>query len=301
MRKMKKFLALTLAAAMVIPAAPVSATEPIEWNNNGGETTIIGESGVVQPVLEVALPGDLAFTLDPSCIENKNSQIVGYDYNVINYSNVPVKVEVQPYIVDWGDESAINVLSAAPALKTIDTSVDVYADITSSSGNKDVYVIAIAADNVTQLADSDGDGMYEFAYTANATNLGRAANTFASDTLTIGTFAKGTSSVAPIVLESKEVDPVPTYNDSATTTNTFTFSLEKATFDDEGLLDKQNSAKSVSSFTLAGAVDSSQTYADGELAVQAVYKMTLLSQQMKETLDGASDANLESTKQRLTK
>ena len=158
--KIKRMLATTMAAAMMLSTTmQASASEAIEWNNDNGESVVTGEGIVVQPILEVALPGDLAFTLDPLYIENKQ-QVGGGDYNVINYGNVDVKVTVNPSVVK--NDGVVSVVSTAPALTTDKLR---YKDLTPVSGKKAVYLTAIPADKASTIVDANEDDVYEFAYT----------------------------------------------------------------------------------------------------------------------------------------
>ena len=98
------------------------------------------------------------------------------------------------------------------------------------------------------------------------------------------TYAKGEAATdAPVVLGS-----------AASADKSFSFELEAATYNTDGAL---SSVGSVSSFTLVGAVDPHKTYAEGEVAVKATYKMTL---QTKNELTTATKGKTEG-KQRIFK
>lgn len=283
MKKMKRFLATTLAAAMML-SSTVSAAE---WNTEGGSATIIGDSTVTQPVIEVALPGDLAFMIDPYLIDFEEQQIVGGDYNVINYSNVNVEVKVSPSIVELEDVdendapvsiSVLDVVTTTPGV--LDETPTVYKDLAASAtdGKKAVYLTAIPADATTDLVDSDYDGIYEFAYTAAVNDVGRAANEYIPETedtpdayiygvATAGDADAGMS--VPLTLQKLEA----TDDDVS-----FTFVLGK----EAGIVDEETdiytpAANSVASFTVGGAVDPKAYLTDGEVVIQAVYSLATLS------------------------
>lgn len=253
--KNKKIMTFIMSTVLTVSMATCAfaADADAEWNSDTGVDIRVADTSVRQPVMEVQLPGDLAFQVDPLLIES-DAQITGGDYNVVNLGDTAVLVNVQPQI-NLGDGSEIEVKDTA----TLDAKTNTYADLTSSDGKKAVYMIAIAADTAADLKDGNKDGVYEFTYKANATNIGMTENTVTEAESTV-TYAKGDANDAPVVLGS-----APSADKS------FSFELEAAAYTDDAL----TSVGSVSSFTLVGAVDPHKTYADGEVAVKATYKMTL--------------------------
>lgn len=316
--KMKRFVATTLAVAMAV-SSTVSAAE---WNTEGGESTVVGDSSVVQPVIEVALPGDLAFMIDPYMVTYE-SQIIGGDYNVVNYSNVAVEVKVQPSIVHYeelnedgsvaADLNVLEIPATAPTPTTVPTAdggtKDVYTDISSTVAadpadqKKAVYLIAIPADTAGALADTNGDGIYEFAYTTDANNIGRGADATTglgtdAEAFTYGTPAVGndTAGVAYKLSLKKydEVDPAAA----------FTFVLGK----EDGVTDPDTevytpAVSSVASFTVGGAVDTKAALVDGDVQIQAVYELATLSKNEKAAIDAggtnSGDKSISGTKHQL--
>lgn len=282
MKKMKRCVATTLAAAMML-SSTVSAAE---WNTEGGSATVTGDSTVTQPVIEVALPGDLAFMIDPYLIDFDEQQVVGGDYNVVNYSNVNVEVKVSPSIVELEDEdedgnpvsiSVLDVAAATPGV--LDETPTIYKDLTASTtdGKKAVYLTAIPADATTDLVDSDYDGVYEFAYTAAVGDVGRAANAYTPETedapeaYTYGAATAGDADAGmsvPLTLKKLEA----TDDDVS-----FTFVLGKENGSEDEIKGYVPDAKSVASFTVGGAVDPKAYIADGEVQIQAVYSLATLS------------------------
>lgn len=253
--KNKKIMTFIMSTVLTVSMATCAfaADADAEWNSDTGVDIRVADTSVRQPVMEVQLPGDLAFQVDPLLIEN-DAQITGGDYNVVNLGDTAVLVNVQPQI-NLGDGSEIEVKDTA----TLDAKTNTYTDLTSTDGKKAVYMIAIAADPETTLKDGNKDGVYEFTYKADATNIGMTENTVTEAASTV-TYAKGDATDAPVVLGS-----------AASADKSFSFELEAATYTDDAL----TSAGSVSSFTLVGAVDPHKTYAEGEVAVKATYKMTL--------------------------
>lgn len=62
--RLKKVVKTATATAVLTSmlAMPVCAAE---WNTNGGSSTVEGDAYVVQPTIEVELPGDLTFGVNP--------------------------------------------------------------------------------------------------------------------------------------------------------------------------------------------------------------------------------------------
>lgn len=268
--KIKRMLATTMAATMML-SVTAQAAEAIEWNNDNGQSVVVGESTVVQPVLEVALPGDLAFTLDPLYIEG-DKQVVGGDYNVINYGNVEVKVTVNPSVIT---NEVLSIVGTTPALATGNDKK--YKDLTpAQSGKKAVYLTAIPADKPTTIADANEDGVYEFAYTAATGDVGRAASAGTGEEFTIGAATAGADTGLQVILNAAAADTKGTVS--------FAFDLEKYTEADDGILNSAN-VKSISSFTIGGAVDPTVTFEDGDVNIQAVYTMEVLTADEKTAID----------------
>lgn len=104
MKNLKKAAAVATAAATIaanmltVPVFATATTAP-EWGTNGGQQTVEGTTYVVEPTIEVELPGDLTFGLNPLKLnvsedptKPDKSQIVSGTYLVTNFSNVPVAV-----------------------------------------------------------------------------------------------------------------------------------------------------------------------------------------------------------------
>lgn len=291
--KFRKVLAATLVATMTLSTAVFAAEDTTPtWNNDNGEETIQGDATVVQPVLEVALPGDLAFVIDPLKIEN-DMQVIAGDYNVTNFSNVPVKITMKPSIVTTTD-SKLEVKTAAPALnETLDATKKTYADLAPTDNKKSIFLAAIPAEKADELTDANGDGIYEFAYPANTGGtIGRTAFE-AGGTEEEPTW---TASAAAAVESGDVTDAILTgVADTAkanTATNSLTFVLKKPTLDAEtGAL---TGVDAIASFTVCGAVDPAATFEDGEVRIQAAYKMEVLSKNEYSTTVGTGAPDDES-------
>ena len=73
------------------------AAEENTWNVNGASTTIEGTAYTVDPIIEVELPGELTFGINPLSLDadedgTADSQIISGEYLIVNNSNVPVLV-----------------------------------------------------------------------------------------------------------------------------------------------------------------------------------------------------------------
>lgn len=102
MTKKRLFSSLAVAAMVTSMFATTAFAEDPQWNTQGGKATVEGGTYPVEPTVEVALPGELTFGINPLKLEvsedptnnsNKN-QIIATDYSIINHSNVPVIVDV---------------------------------------------------------------------------------------------------------------------------------------------------------------------------------------------------------------
>ncbi len=95
----KKKLISSVAVATMITSLFATSAFAADWNTQGGSSTVTGSSSTVEPTIEVEIPGDFEFALNPLKLNvaeegaTKNTeQIVASDYSIINYSNVPVLV-----------------------------------------------------------------------------------------------------------------------------------------------------------------------------------------------------------------
>ncbi len=99
----KKFLAALSTAAIttsLLATTAFAATPSIEWNNNGGSATGEGSGSVRVPVIEVEVPLELPFAVNPyklNLSEEEGTtitdQIWSDNYMIVNHSEVPVAVK----------------------------------------------------------------------------------------------------------------------------------------------------------------------------------------------------------------
>lgn len=121
MRSLKR--AVTTAAAIAamttsLVAMPVSAAP--EWNTNGGQETVDGETYLLTPVIEVELPGDLAFGVNPMKLNvseegqpANTDQIISGTYLIQNFSEVPVAVSAATSVIAGANVELLSDLAAS--------------------------------------------------------------------------------------------------------------------------------------------------------------------------------------------
>lgn len=280
--KMKKMLATVMATALavtLVPTAAFASSSTPEWNNDAGEQTLEGEGSVIQPILEVALPGDLAFEVDPGQA-NSLVQILGADYNIVNRSNVKVAVSVKPYI-DKASGSKLKVVSTNGIAKfdpNAQNATKSYQTVSknavgAAADEKYVAIDAIAADTTTNEIKSHDD-VYLFSYKGNANSYGRPVFEYSTE-------GDRDNSKVKYDYSYNGTDGIISLTDSKESANELLFLLDK--FDPEkeeeffgdGTI-KQNHTGIATSFTLVGTLDSHSSYADGEIKVKATYKMDVV-------------------------
>lgn len=116
----RKLVSALVAATMLttVFATTAFAEEPaIDWNNQGGTSTVEGSTYPVQPTIEVAIPGELTFGLNPLNVNvaeegatEDTRQIVASDYAIVNYSNVAVVINTKTTATQGAD---VNLMSTA--------------------------------------------------------------------------------------------------------------------------------------------------------------------------------------------
>lgn len=294
-KRASKILATALAAALMMTAAPVGATGYPNDNGFEGTATQTITGQVDETVVEVTLPGDVTFTVNPG-LKSLNSDmsarpsvaILGEDYNIINTGRTPVKVVVKPYIVQ---KSGMNIATNWPAVNGSGTAYKTDLALTSGTDNKDAYIkiAAILADSLTSGSIADTDGVYRFSYAgcSSGTNstmtvLGRNKFEYTDEgELTSGSFTtlnsgsklnSGTYGV--ITLTSGAPDTVKSLKSGA---QVFTLKLNPNTHEgDDGAI----SSDSVSSFTLVGLTNTHSNYDkydNDNVQVGVVYDVSILS------------------------
>ncbi len=244
---MVKKMVRTATAALAMTsmfAMTAFAADPAPWNTNNGETEVPGDAWVVEPTVEVELPGDLAFGINPLRLQvddgtetGTKAQIVSSDYVVTNYSNIPVVVNAKTKM-----EVAANVeiVSSTPSYGANSNELDA----SSTAGNKAIWLVQLYPTGDATFTD----GVTKLTTTALAD--------------------KATTAGAGKVLSATDAE--------------VNFMLDA--FDGETL-----AATNVSGFQFAGAVDPNAAFAEGDVKVKTVFKLTTLSENQKADYEKATD------------
>lgn len=129
------------------------AAEGDTWNENGARTTIEGTAYTVDPIIEVELPGELTFGINPLSLDadedgTEDSQIISGEYLIVNNSNVPVLVGTTTKL---GGGSNVEIKTAL-ATGDLDAKTK---DLTSSDGKKAIWM-ALLLPTTASAATEDG-------------------------------------------------------------------------------------------------------------------------------------------------
>lgn len=237
----KKVMAATTAVATMTSMLGMTAfaTEEV-WDVNGGKQTVEGEAWVQQPTIEVELPGDLAFGINPLKLnvseeEGKTvtNQIVSDDFVVTNYSDIPVAVTASTFVSGKGDKVEL----AADADWNTDTNE---LKPSSTAGNKSIWLVQLYPDSI-----ATSDSGVTITYTAEAPGTDKKA-TIKGDVLADGT------------------------DESSVTTKPI-FVLKAWT---ETVADQKDC---IAAFKFGGAVDPNATFEDGDVKVKTVFELGTLT------------------------
>lgn len=148
----RRLMATAMTAALITSmfATTAFADETKAWNTDGGSLTVEGASTTVEATLEVELPTDLSFGINPLKLDvsedsskpNKK-QIVGADYLITNYSNVDVLVKASTKVTA---ESTVD-------LKTAGAYDDKSFELSPTKDKKAVLLIQALATAITVGTD----------------------------------------------------------------------------------------------------------------------------------------------------
>lgn len=166
--------AMTAALITSMFATTAFADETKAWNTDGGSLTVEGASTTVEATLEVELPTDLSFGINPLKLDvsedsskpNKK-QIVGADYLITNYSNVDVLVKASTKVTA---ESTVD-------LKTAGAYDDKSFELSPTKDKKAVLLIQALATAITVGTDESVTTTYgDFTASAAASNDATSVN-----------------------------------------------------------------------------------------------------------------------------
>lgn len=133
---MKKMMKIGLAVFTVTSMFTMTAFAS-EWNTNGGETSVEGDAWTVDPVIEVELPGDLAFGINPLSLDadddgTADDQIVTSQYMITNYSNVPVLINASTTLTGGTN---VDILA--------DADYETNGDLKASANKKAIWMVQL--------------------------------------------------------------------------------------------------------------------------------------------------------------
>ncbi len=214
-----------------------------EWNINGGQQEVEGEMWVQQPVIEVELPGNLDFGINPFKLavsgagENGapiTDQIISGEYYVTNYSNVAVAVTAATYISAADDKVALMakddiVWNTANELET-----------SAMAGRKAVWLVQLYPTDIR--VDDTGNSMTVTGITAGTTT--------------------GTNAAGDTLVKGGEADVVKR--------PVFVLAAWDETSND-------TKKASIAGFQFGGAVDPGAAFEDGDITVTTVFELRLLT------------------------
>lgn len=172
----RRLMATAMTAALITSmfATTAFADETKAWNTDGGSLTIEGASTTVEATLEVELPTDLSFGINPLKLDvsedsskpNKK-QIVGADYRITNYSNVDVLVKASTKVTA---ESTVD-------LKTAGAYDSTSLELSATKDKKSVLLIQALATAITVGTDGSVAATYgDFTAAAAASNDATSVN-----------------------------------------------------------------------------------------------------------------------------
>lgn len=288
-KKVSKLLATTLAAALMMTAVPAGATEtslPDELGLTEGSAkqTITGD--VDGTVVEVTLPGNVSFTINPG-LKSLNSKledrpaaaILGGDYNIINGGQTPVKVVVKPFI----ESSTVKVHSGSwPAINRSGTAYETDLELTSGAKNTDptVKIAAILADCPKDKDIGDTDGTYLFSYTGTSGTLGRQMYSYTNDGELESKVFTALSSGSKLNSGSYGVITLKSGSEATAKLNSGADVFTLKLVPNISTADGKVTAGSVSSFTLVGLTNTHanhDSYGEEAVKVGVIYDVSILS------------------------
>lgn len=172
----RRLMATAMTAALITSmfATTAFADETKAWNTDGGSLTVEGASTTVEATLEVELPTDLSFGINPLKLDvsedsskpNKK-QIVGADYLITNYSNVDVLVKASTKVTA---ESTVD-------LKTAGAYDEKSFELSPTKDKKAVLLIQALATAITVGTDESVTTTYgDFTASAAASNDATSVN-----------------------------------------------------------------------------------------------------------------------------
>ena len=240
---LKRAIAAATAMAAKSSMCAMTAFAEGEWNTNGGKSEVTGESTAYQPTIEVELPGDLSFGINPlklNVSEDPDSavidQIISGEFYVCNASNVPVAVRTTTYVVTSNDVD----LKKTSDLGTAGNIWDGNKELKPSADKKAVWLTQLYPSKI----ESAEDGY----------------------TMTVENIKPGTSTAASVKGDTLAVS---TDNAGAGITYQPIFVL--------GAYDEETPLASIGGFKFDGAVDPNASFVEEDITIKAVFELKALT------------------------
>lgn len=274
-KQMVKVLLSTMLCVAMVGTTCFAATD---LTTTTGQT-ITGDNTVENPIYKVVIPTDLVYAVD--AFEQKGqSQIYSEDFNIINKSNVAVKVDVK---VKATPKAGVTLVDSADKVSEADDSKNLFLGVEVPSAvaeDADAGAVYLATDGTTTLEDMvvDDDGTY---YKSDAvlqavkddnTATGTAKkDEMINTTAVTGTYTKsakvgiGTDDTV-LTFALKGADYI-TYYDDATDITSKAQAFQKVAGTEDG----------TTTFRFTGSVNTKAAWAAQDISATAVYSLIGLS------------------------
>lgn len=256
-----------------------------------GDSTVDGDSTIVNPIYSVVVPTTLVFGLDAfEQNGNGNSQIYSVDFPIVNKSNVNVKVNVSLKVEDTSTAADIVFKDSA-------------ADVSHTGSARDVWFAAAVPTAITETPGTPApvvvgsDNLYKVTSPLDSTGIYVVAATSAA-AQTLATAIDGTKYASPTAtaVTQAPIDVTGTYTTAGTdyaaitlnsTVSPLTFALKKATYLEyydtastkKKLFDTMDGTKAGSAtYRFVGAINDAADWLANDIKATAVYNFNGLSE-----------------------
>lgn len=258
----KKVLAsATLVAVMtsMLGMTAFAADATIPWDTNGGSQEITGDGVPVEPIIQVELPGDLSFGINPLRLDGDedgkvDAQIVSSDYTISNYSNVDVLITAKTWVT---------VKDTVDLKKTV-TAADDYDKISNelnpTTDKKAMWLVQLLPNEPTEFDATEGTPILkvkDLSYDGTDESTSIAGKTLGSD------------------------DKAPTE---------VLFKLKQFDYT-KAEAEQKLAPTNVSGFKFAGVLDPNATFEAEDVKVTTIFTLNTLSTKQYEESYGESSIN----------
>lgn len=241
--KCRKAIATVAAVATMTSMLGMTAfASETVWNVDGAKSTVEGDTWVQLPTIEVELPGDLSFGINPLKLNVSETetadtrQIVSGEYYVTNYSDIPVAVKASTFLTVATDVEVYGKDDMVAA--KWDTANGKTGELVSSTGKRAIWLVQLYPTAITM---KEGAPSMDVTAVTQGTTVGADV---LGDTLVAGTDESAVAKAPIFVLDAyKEADAV----------------------------------KSIAGFKFDGAVDPNGAFVDSDVKVKTVFELKTLT------------------------